>query len=161
VLHRALFDRALLHRALRWRGVVAVVAVVAVAAGVAQTRAGHAMLRKAGLFEEPASYTSLAFQHPQALPEQLQSKRANVDVSFVIHNVGSASHDYVWSVLLVQGGHTRRVGTGGVRVPSGRGAAITRSAEISCAGERVRIVVALARPAEFIDAWTTCWSPRS
>ena len=151
----------MLRRAPQWWGVAALVAVIAAVAGMGQTRDGHSILQKAGLFAEPTSYTSLAFQQPQALPEQLPHKRANVDVSFVIHNAGNAPRGYQWSVRLVQGGHTHLVGSGGVRVGSGRAAAITRLTEISCTRGMVRIVVNLARPAEFIDAWTACWSPRS
>jgi|GEM_PF-1517403 len=147
------------HRRTRWRGMGALIAVVAVAAGISQTTAGHAALRKAGLFEEPTSYTSLAFL--QSLPEQLASKRANIDISFMIHNAGTTPRDYQWSVLLVRKGRTHRMAAGALRVASRDGAAITRFAEISCTGGRVRIVVNLARPAESIDAWTACWSPRS
>jgi hypothetical protein len=148
-----------LHRLAGWPGVVAIVAVAAVVAGMCQTRVGHVMLRKVGLFEESANYTSLAFLHPQSLPKQLESKRANVRVSFVIRNAGGKPRDYQWSVLLVQGTHTRRV-DGGIRVAARGAATITRSAEISCTRGRVRIVVSLARPAEFIDAWTVCQSAR-
>jgi hypothetical protein len=152
---------AVLHRMAIWRGVVALAVAVALAAGMGQTSAGKAILQKTGLFEEPTSYTSLAFLDPQFLIEQLGSKRANVGVSFVIHNAGKTPRNYQWSVLLVQSGRTRRVVAGGVRVASGHGAAITRSAEISCTRVRVRVIVKLVRPAEFIDAWMTCFSPRS
>jgi hypothetical protein len=148
-----------LHRLAGWPGVVAIVAVAAVVAGMCQTRVGHVMLRKVGLFEEPTNFTSLAFLHPQSLPKQLESKRANVRVSFVIRNSGSTSRDYKWSVLLIHEGHIRRL-DGGKRVVSGGAAIITRSAEISCKRGRVRIVVNLARPAESIDAWTACQSAR-
>ena len=151
----------LLYRLTIWRGVVALVAVVAVAAGMAQTSVGHEMLRKTGLLEEPPSYTSLAFQNPQFLTEQLGSKRNNIGVAFVIHNAGITPRDYQWSVLLVQNGRTHRVAAGGLRVASGREAAITRSAEISCTRVRVRVIVKLASPAEFIDSWIACSSPRS
>jgi hypothetical protein len=150
---------AVLHSAKRWWGAIALVAVVAMAAGIGQTSAGHAILRRAGILEEPASYTSLAFLHPQSLPEQLVSKRASIEFAFVIHNAGGTPRDYRWSVLLVHGKRARPVGSGSIRVAPGRGAAITRSANVSCTRGRVRIVVSLARPAESIDAWTACWSP--
>lgn len=147
-------------RTVRWRGTVALAIVVVMAAGLGQTGAGHAILRKAGLFEEPAGYTSLAFLNPRSLNEPLASKRADVTVSFVIHNAGSTSRDYRWTVLLAQGQRTRRVASGSVRVASGRGAAVTQSAEIICTRGKVRIVVNLARPSESIDAWMTCRRPR-
>ena len=146
---------------MRWHGMAALVAVVVLVAVLGQTSVGHAMLQKAGLDAEPTSYTALAFQHPQALPEQLASRRASVGVSFVIHNAGSTPRDYQWSVVLVQGQRTRRVASGSARVASGRGATITQAVSISCTRGQVRIVVSLVRPAESIDAWTACFSPRS
>lgn len=152
---------AVSHSKVKWRGLVVLVAVIALAAGVGQTSLGHAILGKAGLYEEPTSYTSLAFLHPQSLPEQIGSKRTNVDVSFMIQNIGSTSRVYQWSVVLVQGQRTSRAAAGIVSVASGSGAAITRSASILCTRGQVRIVVRLASPAEAIDAWTTCSSTRS
>jgi hypothetical protein len=147
---------------MRWQGMAALVAVVALVAVLGQTSAGHAVLRKAGLYEEPTSYTSLAFLHPQSLLKQLPSKRASVDVSFVIHNAGSNPRDYQWSVLVLQGQRTRQVASGSVRIASGRAAPITRSATISCTRGQVRIVVSLTRPAaESIHAWMACFSRRS
>jgi hypothetical protein len=143
------------HRKAKWQGVVTLLAVVLVAC-VAQTSAGHAILRKAGLFEESASYTSLAFVHPQSLPEQLGAKRANVGVSFEIHNVSGASRDYRWSVLMVQGGNTHRVATGSVLVASGGGVSITRAVKVFCVRGQTQIVVSLVYPAEHIDAWMEC-----
>jgi hypothetical protein len=148
------------HRKVRWRGAVTLIAVIALIVGIGQTSLGHEILERAGLVRQPTSYTSLAFLRPQSLPEQLSSKQTTVSVSFVIHNTDSITHDYQWSVLLVQGQHTRHVGAGSVRVASGHGAAITRPARISCTGGQVQVVVRLTRPAEFIDAWTSCWSPK-
>lgn len=152
---------AVSHQAVRWRGLATLVAVVALAAGISQTTAGHTILREAGLFEEPASYTSLAFQYPQRLQEQLSAKRANVGVSFVIRNAGSTPGDYQWSMLLVQGSRTSLVAAGSVGLAPGRETAITRFAKISCTQGRARIVVSLARPAEYIDAMMACAPHRS
>ena len=151
---------AVSHRAVRWQGVVTLTTAIVLAAGLGQTSLGHAILGRVGLFQEPTSYTSLAFLNPQSLPEKLNSKQATVGVSFVIHNTDGIPHDYQWSVLLVQGRRTHHVVAGSVRIASGSGVAITRSASIFCTRGQVRIVVRLARPAEFIDAWTTCSSPR-
>lgn len=152
---------AALSRMKRWREVAALLVIVAVAAGIAQTGFGHGLLRGVGLFKGSSNYTALAFLHPQRLPGQLKSKLANVDISFVIRNAASIPHYYHWSVLLVGASRAREVGTGIVRIASGRGATITRRVRISCARGRVRIVVRIARPAESIGAWTACWSPRS
>ena len=150
---------ALWHRMSRWRGVVALIAVIVLAAGVGQTSFGHEILGKAGLFEEPASYTSLAFLHPGSLPEQLTSRP--VTVSFIIRNAGDTPHDYQWSVSLIQGQQTRQIAAGTARVASGNGTAITRAAAISCTQGQVQIAVTLAHPAEHIDAWLACKSPRT
>ena len=114
------------------------------------------MLAKLGLFEQPASYTSLAFLHPTTLTEKLPEKQATVPVSFVISNTGGVPHDYQWSVSLVQGQQTRHVAAGSAQVASGKGATITSAARISCTQGKVQILVSLARPAEHIDALTAC-----
>lgn len=132
------------------------IAAVVLAAGIGQTGVGHDVLGKLGLFEEPASYTSLAFLHPSTLTEQLHQKQTTVPVSFVIRNTGSTPHNYQWSVSLIQGQQTRHVAAGNARVASGNGTTITSAARISCTQGQVRIVVSLARPAEYIDAWMAC-----
>jgi hypothetical protein len=145
----------------RWREVAALLVILAVAAGIGQTGFGNSLLRGAGLFKTSSNYTSLAFLRPQLLPGQLKSKRANVGISFVIHNAASIHRYYQWSVLLVRGDGALQVDAGIARVPPGHGAAITRSVGISCTQGRIRIVVRIARPAESIGAWTACWTPRN
>jgi hypothetical protein len=151
----------LLRRMTPWWGLVTLAAIAAVAATVAQSAVGHEVLRRVGLLERPAAYTSLGFQNPRFLVEKLASKRANVGISFVIHNAGSDSRKYQWSVLLVEKGHARRVAVGDARVIPGHSVAVTRSEEISCVGGRVQVVVRLASPAEVIDSWIACPSSRS
>jgi hypothetical protein len=143
------------HHAVRWREVLIPIVIVALAAGIGQTRLGHAMLERAGLVKAPASYTSLAFVHPAALPAQLTSEQAAV-VSFIIDNNSGASGDYRWSVSLIQGQRVHRMAAGHVSVLPRQAAAITRSAQIFCTQGPVRIVVSLVNPAEHIDAWTAC-----
>lgn len=142
-------------------GVMALVAAVILSAGIGQTSLGHTILRKAGIAGGPTNYTSLAFAHPQSLPTPLESRPANVDVSFAIQNAGDALRDYQWSVSLEQGRYTRDVAAGNVRIASGHGVTITQSVKSSCAQGQVRIVVSLAKPAESIDAWIACSPPRS
>jgi hypothetical protein len=150
------------YQMIRWRGTAAFVTVVMLIVSAAQTHAGHVMLQKAGLYEEPTSYTSLAFADPQFLPTQLNKQRVNIDVSFTIGNISAASREYKWLVLLDQGGHVRRAAAGNVSVASRKRVTIIRSTEISCAPRRqVRLIVRLANPAESINASTTCRSQRS
>lgn len=125
-------------------------------AGIGQASIGHTMLEKAGLFERPTNYTSLAFADPQALPEQLTQKQSNIDISFTISNVGEPYHGYQWSMHLVQAGHPRRVATGAAKVMPGKGVTITKSAKISCTHGEVQVTVSLTRPAETISAWMAC-----
>ncbi len=143
--------------AVKWRGTLAVLVLVVLAVGIAQTSAGHSLLRKAGLFEQPASYASLAFQHPQS-PPQL-SARADVPVSFVISNVGNTPHTYQWILSLAQGSLDRHVATGSIRLAPGNRAVLTRTAHVVCTQQRVNLVVSLAHPAESIHAWATCPAP--
>jgi hypothetical protein len=147
------------HPPVKWRGTLAVLAIVILAAGIAQTGAGHSLLRKAGLFEQPVSYTSLAFQHPQS-PPLLTSRRAAVPVSFVIANAGDTPRTYQWTLSVVQGTLTRRLATGSIRLVSGHRAALTKIAHVVCT-QQVNLVVSLAHPAESIHAWAACPRPSS
>jgi hypothetical protein len=144
------------HRKVRWWGVVILIAVIILAACLAQTSPGHAMLRRVGLLKQSADYTSLAFLSPRQVPTQLSAKKRNVGVSFTIRNASRMSYDYQWSILLVQGSRTNHISAGSVRVASNREVTIRKSASISCAPGQARIVVSLAHPAEFIDAWVAC-----
>ena len=80
----------------RWISVLIVVLMV-LGICLAQTRPGHAVLRDAGLFQVPSSYTELAFTAPASLPSKLKSKKARIKVSFGIHNVSGSSQMYHWS----------------------------------------------------------------
>ena len=142
-------------RLARWRGLLVLIGGIVVLVSIFQKGVGRAVLRTVGL-SQPAGYTSLSFLHPQSLPEQLKSERANVGTSFAIHNVNDTTHDYRWSVFLILSGQARRVHTGSVRLASGHQAEITRSIAITCTRGLVRIVVSLESPAESIDTWLAC-----
>jgi hypothetical protein len=150
---------AALRRTAGWPAAVVLVAALILAVGMGQTRAGHAVLRAAGLYSAPGGYTSLAFLDPRSpLPSQATAK---LSVSFAIQNADSSRRDYQWSVSLVQAGRTRHAAAGRATVASGREAAITRTVALACVAGRVQVVVRLARPAEAIDAWTTCPTART
>jgi hypothetical protein len=140
----------------RWWGFAGLIAATVTAAGVAQTPAGHSALASAGLFGEPASYTSLSFAAPQALPEQLRSTHQDLGVSFVIRNSSGGSHNYQWSITVQRHGHSQRVAAGAVQVRAGSAATVARHVATACAGGRLRVAVNLASPAESIDFWTAC-----
>ena len=143
-------------RVVRYWGLTVLLGAIILTAGIGQTTLGHTILRKAGITGGPTGYTSLAFSHPQSLPEQMGSKSANVEVSFVIQNTGDALRDYQWSVGLAQGQRRHDVATGNVRIAAGQEATITRSAKSSCTRGQIRVVVSLAEPAESIGAWIAC-----
>jgi hypothetical protein len=137
-----------------------VLAGLVMAVGVAQTGPGHALLRSAGLFEQPPQYTALAFTHPQDLPAQLTSKHASVGVSFEIRNTSDAGRTYHWSIQVARAGRNRVAASGFSRVPPGASRTVARAVPVSCTGGRLRVVARLAGPPESIDFWTTCWSRR-
>lgn len=139
----------------RWRGWLALAAVVLVTAGIAQTGAGQALLRQAGVIASAPGYTELAFARLQALPAQAASQ-AKFNVSFVINNVTSVTHDYQWSLWLVNNGHTHYMGKGDTPLEAGHGATVTHAVVMTCSAGRARIVVRLASPAESIDFWSKC-----
>lgn len=138
---------------------VAIVAAVALAAGLAQTSVGHSLLRGAGLYDEPESYTSLAFTNPQSLPTRLSSRPTRVRMSFAISNASADPRSYRWSIELKRTGHIYRLATGKVEVPGGNRAPVARIVKASCVEKQARITVKIAEPVESIDFLMAC-SPR-
>jgi hypothetical protein len=146
------------NRRLSWWSAIVIIVTVMLAAGIGQTSTGHTLLEKAGLFERPPGYTSLAFLNPASLPKHLKSKQVTVEVAFAIHNTSSISNLYEWSMSLVQKEGIRHVAAGSVRLNSERSATISRPVRITCSRGQVRIIVSLASPAEDIHAWAACES---
>jgi hypothetical protein len=143
----------------RWRGLLALAAVALITAGIAQSGAGQALLRQAGVIAPPVGYTELAFAQLQALPPRAVSQ-AEFNISFVIHNATTVTHDYQWSLWLINNGNSHYMGKGNTRLMPGRAATVTHAVTMACSAGRVRIVVRLASPAESIDFWSKCL-PRS
>lgn len=137
---------------------VAIVAAVAVAVGLAQTSAGHSLLREAGLHEEPASYTSLAFTNPQSLPTRLSPAPSRVRMSFAVSNASADPRTYHWSVVLQRTRHTYRLAAGEVRVSAEDRVTVVRTVTASCTTGQVRMTVRIATPAESIDFLVACSS---
>jgi hypothetical protein len=143
----------------KWSGSIALVAAVAVATGLAQTSAGHALLQRTGLYEMPASYTALAFSAPASLPLHLHSAHAAVNVSFNIRNVSDAPRSYQWTVLEIRHGRSKQSFSSDIRVPADGKVTVHRSVSTRCIGGRIRIAVMLAIPAESIGLMVTCRAP--
>jgi hypothetical protein len=129
------------------------------AVGFAQTSAGHAILRKAGLFEPVASYTALSFSHAGSLPQKLTSAHARVAVTFNIRNMTGSAQRYKWSLIVLRNGHREKTSTGSASVGSGSTATLTRKLSVACVSGQLRFVVQLDEPAESIDFLTAC-TPR-
>jgi hypothetical protein len=144
----------------RWWGTGALVALVLIVAGFAQTSSGKSYLQRISVFGAPASYTTIAFSKPQSLPTQLVSKRAIIPISFVVGNHSNRTRSYQWSIIVVQAKHSRRIATGPTTMPAQAEVAVSRAVEITCVSGRVQIAVQLRNPAESIDFWSTCWRER-
>lgn len=136
-------------------------AVVVLAAGLAQTGPGHALLQDTGLYQVPTSYTQLSFTAPNSLPASLESERAPIHVSFAIHNVSGSSRTYHWSIELVRSGRGHQEASGAVNAPAQGSVTVARTVTMACTGGRLQVVVRLASPVESIDFWTACSSPGS
>jgi hypothetical protein len=139
-----------------WWSAVAVVAVVLAAVGFAQTGAGRAVLRAAGLAGDPPSYTSLSFAAPSQLPSQLYSRDVLLSAPFVIHNSSSAPRRYRWQIFEKRNGRQRALLTGQTAVVANGSTTVKWQALASCGGGRMRIQVALAVPRESIAFWAAC-----
>lgn len=139
-----------------WWSAFALIALAALIAGLAQTSEGHAVLRKAGLYATPVSYSELAFNDPGALPSVLAPGRSPVRVSFEIHNVSGGQRDYRWSIQLVRSGRRQLTASGTASVAASRYASVTRTVSVTCVNESIQMVIRLASPAESIDFWLSC-----
>jgi hypothetical protein len=139
---------------------IGLAAVVVVAAVVAQTGAGQAVMRDIGLTRTPAGYAQLSFARPQALPSRFTSPTTRVTVPFEIRNSSGAEHTYQWSIAFVRGHGTDRLAAGGTRVPAGGAVTTAPAVTVSCpGGGRVRVDVSLVSPRESIDFYATCAPP--
>jgi hypothetical protein len=131
-------------------------AVVVACVGLAQTRPGHAALAAAGLYEQPATYTELAFSTPGSLPSTLTKSGSSVKVSFGIHNVSGNAHTYNWTIALVRSGVSQVKASGVAATPAQGRSLINKSVMVACPSGRVQVVVRLASTNESISDWMTC-----
>ena len=139
----------------RW-GPLLLVAITLTCLSLAQTPQGHTLLGAVGIYEEPATFTELAFSEPSALPNTLPTQSASVKVSFGIHNVSSDSRSYNWSIVLVHSGESQVKASGTVFTLAQGRTSVSKSVPAACSSGRVQVVVRLASPAESISFWVTC-----
>jgi hypothetical protein len=142
-----------------WWSAVALVVLLLVGAGVAQTGEGHVLLQDAGLVQGPSSYTELAFTTPGSLPSQLTSSHAPINVLFGIHDSSGSSRIYQWSIVLVRSGRSDVEASGTVSTSVQGTATVAKTVTAACVGGRLQVVVRLVSPAESIAFWVTCPSP--
>lgn len=130
------------------------------AASLAQTPAGHTILRRVGLDMTPPSYTALSFTQPQSLPARLPAPRTRLRVPFTIRNDSSGTRSYQWSLNASRTGNTGRLTARSVSGTSTLvpGATVTMDPALPlvCHGGQIRITVRLASPAESIDFLSRC-----
>jgi hypothetical protein len=139
----------------RW-SLLALVVLVVICAGLAQTGKGHALLADAGLYKVPATYTELAFTNSGALPDAPTAK-GRVPVSFSLHNVSGSASAYQWSIAVTGNGKNQVKATGTVSVPAQGTATVAKTVTVACGNApSLQVVVRLASPAESIDFSVTC-----
>jgi hypothetical protein len=134
--------------------------VLVTAASLAQTPAGHTVLRQAGLERTPPSYTALSFAHPQSLPTKLPASHISVHAPFAIHNDSSETRSYQWSLKASRigngGGLTARPVSGTSTLAPGATVTMDPALPLICHGGQIRITIHLASPAESIDFLSRC-----
>jgi hypothetical protein len=134
--------------------------ILVTAASLAQTPAGHTVLRQAGLDTTTPSYTALSFAQPQSLPARLPAPRTSLRVPFTIHNDSSGTRSYQWSLTASRigkaGGLTARSVSGTSTLAPGATVTMDPALPLVCHGGQIRITIRLASPAEFIDFLSRC-----
>jgi hypothetical protein len=134
--------------------------VLVTAVSLAQTPAGHMVLRRAGLDTTPPPYTALSFAQPQSLPARLPTPRTSVHVPFTIHNESSGTRSYQWSLKASRVGRAGRLTARSVSGTStlAPGATVTMDPALPlvCHGGQIRITIRLASPAESIHFLSRC-----
>jgi hypothetical protein len=140
-------------------------AVLVAAAALAQTPAGHAVLRGTGLEQASPSYAALSFAQPQSLPARLPGPHTTVHVPFTIRNDSAATQSYQWSLKAARiGRHVTGLATrpvsGRTTLAPGAAATMNPALPLTCTGGQLRVTIQIARPAESIDFLASCAAPR-
>jgi hypothetical protein len=130
------------------------------AASLAQTPAGHLVLRQAGLDTAPPAYAALSFAQPQSLPGRLPAPRTRLRVPFTIHNDSSSTRRYQWSLEASRignaGGLTARPVSRTITLVAGATVTLDPALLLTCHGGQIRVTIRLASPAESIDFLSRC-----
>jgi len=142
-------------RLLSW---ISIVAVAALAIGLAQSGVGHSLLNQVGIFAKPANYTSLTFTNPQSLPTRISSTPTRVHISFTLGNTSGGPRSYHWSMIFEHGNGNHDLAAGEVSLSPGENTVVARTVTASCASGQARITIQLAAPGESIFFWVVCSS---
>jgi hypothetical protein len=138
------------------RGLLGLLAGLALLVALAQTPPGHSVMRLTGLAKAPAQYTSLYFTDPGGLPSALPAGHVGLDVSFAIHNATQSAGSYQWTVTLLHGSKTDLAASGTVALPAGGTTTESRPVSTLCRSGALEVTVRLAAPAESIHFKATC-----
>jgi hypothetical protein len=134
----------------------AVVAILILAVGAAQTAAGQSILRGAGLMGHADRYTELAFEHPEQLPQRLPAGRSFLRLPFTLHNAEGAARDYRWTAVARTGSGTTELAHDQTRLADGARTIVRPRFAVNCSGSRTRVEIRLAGRSEAIGMWASC-----
>lgn len=134
---------------------VLLLVVLILLALAAQTAAGKSLLRHAGLIGGRDAYTALAFENPRNLPADLRG-HPKLRVGFTLRNAEGGPRTYRWTIFSQTRRGSRKLASGSVFAAKGTLARAGARIRIPCSGDRVRVNVRLAEPAESIGFWTHC-----
>jgi hypothetical protein len=124
-------------------GPIAVLVLVLVGLGVAQTSPGGRLLHALGISSPSEPYTELAFVTPAS--PGTPAPAATVRVAFWVHNVEGGAHTYRWTATTQAPSRAPIVAaSGGLTLADGEVDTINLRIATGCAGSRSRISVSLS-----------------
>lgn len=137
-------------------GLLTLLGVIALLAGLFQTPPGYSLLRDTGLAGPAPVYTSLYFSDPGGLPASVPSGHVALTVSFSVHNASTSANSYQWTIQMVHGKQRAQAAGGKLAVPAGGTKTENSPVAAFCASGELQVVVRLAAPAESIDFRAAC-----
>jgi hypothetical protein len=140
-------------------GVLALVVLLLIGLGLAQTGPGSTLLRAMGIGSPSEPYTELAFADPAnpGVPTPL----AYVRVRFWVHNVEGTAQTYRWTATTQAPGHAPMAATTGIlALADGESATVTTRIPARCSASSSRISVSLGGAHQTISFWQSCPVPK-
>jgi hypothetical protein len=127
--------------------------------GLAQTGTGADALGSLGLHSQAEGFTELGFQASGSLPDHVGGPGDGTSMPFIIGNHEGEQRSYAWIVEQRTGDGTRELAHGTTpQLGDARSTLVTPAVTVDCGapGDRVRVIVRLADPAQSIAFWTRC-----